>query len=76
VRLVNGETGMVVRRGNAFTAEQVCVLLSPAGEALENYELRDTSAADFGIVAALSDREAKVSVDYARIRQVMDSGAS
>lgn len=74
VRLVNGETGMVVRRGNAFTAEQVCVVLAPSGEPLENFRLRDTSATDCGIVAGLLDRDLKMPMDFTKLRSALEAG--
>ncbi len=74
VRLANGEAGMVVRRGNAFTAEQVCALASVSHQPMEVYELRDASSPDHAITGGLLDRDLKAPVDYARLRQAMEAG--
>ena len=76
VRLVNGEIGLVVRRGNAFKSELVCTLLGASGQPLESIELRDTSIAELAIAAAIPNREYSGIIDYTLIRQTVADAAS
>jgi HD-GYP domain-containing protein (c-di-GMP phosphodiesterase class II) len=71
VKLASGELAIVVRRGNAFQSERVCALLAADGEALGTVLLRDTSEAEYAIVASIPDRDFKGSIDYSQIRQAI-----
>jgi HD-GYP domain-containing protein (c-di-GMP phosphodiesterase class II) len=71
VRLVNGEVGIVVRRGNATQAEQVCALASISGDPLPEPILRDISEPAHVIVGSALDREFKGEIDYAALLRAM-----
>jgi HD-GYP domain-containing protein (c-di-GMP phosphodiesterase class II) len=53
VKLANGETGVVVQRGEAAHLPKVCSLLDPVGRAFPEPVRRDTALAPFKVVDAL-----------------------
>lgn len=56
VRLASGETGVVVRRGPAAHTPLVASLTSARGAALAEPHRRDTSRAEFAVIALLGER--------------------
>ncbi len=71
VRLVNGEIGIVIRRGNTFQPERVCALASATGEPLPEPVLRDAFDPAHVIVGSVSEREFKGTIDFVALRRIM-----
>jgi hypothetical protein len=71
VRLVNGEIGIVIRRGDTLQCEQVCALASANGGILQKPVLRDTTEPVHVIVGSASDRDFKGTIDYIALRRMM-----
>jgi hypothetical protein len=67
VRLVNGECGVVVRRGEIANAPKVMVLVGRTGTPLGEPVLRDTAEASFAVQTSLPPGEVKVVVNVERL---------
>jgi HD-GYP domain-containing protein (c-di-GMP phosphodiesterase class II) len=67
VRLVNGERGVVVRRGEKANAPKVMALMGRLGTPLGEPALRDTADAAFAVQASLPPGEVKVVVNVERL---------
>lgn len=67
VRLVNGECGVVVRRGQKANAPKVMALMGRLGTPLGEPVLRDTAEAAFAVQASLLPGDVKVVVNVARL---------
>ncbi|MDP2262256.1 MAG: HD domain-containing phosphohydrolase [Hydrogenophaga sp.] len=67
VRLVNGESGIVVRRGAKANGPRVMSLIGRQGLPLGEPVLRDTSEAAWAVQASLPPGEVKVVVNVARL---------
>lgn len=67
VRLVNGECGVVVRRGEIANAPRVMVLVGRTGTPLGEPVLRDTAEAAFAVQTSLPPGEVKVVVNVERL---------
>jgi len=67
VRLVNGECGVVMRRGLKANAPKVMALTSRQGTPLGEPVLRDTAEAAFAVQASLPPGEVKVLVNVAQL---------
>jgi hypothetical protein len=67
VRLVNGECGVVVRRGEIANAPKVMVLMGRTGTPLGEPVLRDTAEAAFAVQTSLPPGEVKVVVNVERL---------
>lgn len=67
VRLVNGECGVVMRRGQKANTPKVMALISRLGTPLGEPVLRDTAEAAFAVQASLPPGEVKVVVNVAQL---------
>jgi HD-GYP domain-containing protein (c-di-GMP phosphodiesterase class II) len=76
VRLVNTEIAVVVKRGLNTTMPKVAVLVNRHGMATGEPMLRDTSQADYRIVASVPHREVKVNHSLERLLPLTKSTAS
>lgn len=70
VRLANGETAIVWKRGEAANAPIVASVLSAAGSFYDRPVRRQTEDKQFEIVAVLPRDELRVNVNYERIWQM------
>lgn len=76
VRLVNTEIAVVVKRGLNTTMPKVAVLVNRHGMATGEPMLRDTSQADYRIVASVPHREVKVNHSLERLLPLTKNTAS
>lgn len=76
VRLVNNETGIVVRRGANTTTPRVAVLVNRAGFATGDHMVRDTSLREFRIVSGVAQRDCKVKINLGRLLALTAGPAS
>lgn len=67
VRLVNNETGVVVRRGANTTTPRVAVLVNREGFATGANVVRDTALREFRIAAGVLHRDCKVKINLERM---------
>ncbi|WP_291015242.1 HD domain-containing phosphohydrolase [Hydrogenophaga sp.] len=67
VRLANGETGVVVRRGQKANTPKVMSLISRMGTPLGEPVLRDTAQAACAVQASLPPGEVKVAINVAQL---------
>lgn len=76
VRLTSNEIAVVVKRGLNTTTPKVAVLINRHGMATGEPMLRDTSLADFRIVASVPHRDVKVNHSLERLLPLTKSSAS
>ncbi len=76
VRLTSNEVAVVVKRGLNTTTPKVAVLINRQGMATGEPMLRDTSLAEFRIVASVPHREVKVKHSLERLLPLTKSTAS
>jgi len=76
VRLVNNETGIVVRRGANTTNPRVAVLVNREGFATGDHMVRDTSQREFRIVAGVAQKDCKVKINLGRLLALTAGPAS
>lgn len=71
VRLVSGETGLVVKRGATVMTPIVAVLTSPAGAALLQPVRRDTALRDHAVHSVLGNHSPRIKVSPDTLMSVM-----
>ena len=76
VRLTSNEIAVVVKRGLNTTTPKVAVLINRHGMATGEPMLRDTSQADFRIVASVPHRDVKVNHSLERLLPLTKNSAS
>jgi len=69
VTLANGETAVVVRRGELANAPQVLSIMSAAGLALAQYVARDTRDKTFLILAPVSAERLKFNISSEKVQR-------
>ena len=67
VRLANGETGVVVRRGANTTMPRVAILVNRDGIPTGEHPLRDTSQRDLRITSSVAASDCKVQIQLDRM---------
>jgi hypothetical protein len=70
VQLVNGETAVVIKRGERATTPHVASLVNAAGLALSKYIYRDTRDAAFAVQTPLSANHVKIKVNLEKVRRL------
>ena len=76
VKLVNGETAVVVRRGVNSTTPKVAVLINRQGMATGVPMVRDTSQPEFRIASGLRYQDIKVNHSLERLLLLTKSSAT
>ena len=71
VKLMSGETGLVVKRGTTVMTPIVAVIASPYGTHLPQPVRRDTSQREYGVHSVLGSNASGVRVSPAMMRAVM-----
>lgn len=69
VQLVNGDTAVVVQRGQRANTPWVLSVADKEGMPLTHYQAKDTAAAAFAIAAAVDFSKVKVTVSLERVRK-------
>ena len=70
VSLVNGELGIVIKRGKTVTTPLVASLTNERGAALTEPRRRDTSVREHAIVAVVADKRVQVRVTPEKLMQL------
>ena len=70
VSLVNGELGIVIKRGKTVTTPLVASLTNERGAALTEPRRRDTSVREHAIVAVIADKRVQVRVTPEKLMQL------
>jgi len=71
VALANGETAVVVRRGETASAPQVVSIMNASGLALAQYVARDTRDKTFLILAPVSAERLKFTLSTDKVQRAM-----
>lgn len=66
VRLANNEIGVVVRRSANTTAPRVAVVIGRSGTPTAEHAMRDTSLAEFRVIASVPHRNIRVVINLAK----------
>jgi len=70
VRLINGETAVVIARGARANTPHVACIINATGMPLGSYSYRDTSSAQYAVQTPLEPHTVQVTVNAERVRQL------
>ena len=67
VRLSNGETGLVIRRGEAANTPDVLSLLNPSGMSYGEPPVRTTARKPYDVIAVIPRENIKIQINIEKI---------